>query len=278
MVSYRSLIALILMPCLLYFLTGCAIIQSSDSEKIKGFYLVPQEKVEVDSSLGVGSIADSYLDQVKSIYSELFKWDHEPQGYAYYSYVLLGRQHVTDESLAKYEVLERALRNKVTSAEKWSALEENANTRKLIASRSNLFLFPRTRCTLKTCEAFVSEPDYDLSQALLDVLVVDLSTHQLSGSGPYIVTLNQPISFYTGVDDTQIKLLFFDLSDLSLKAVPAVVKAYLKFDSSFIENVEGVERLEPMRIKVLNALLVSDKYIGYALSSIGAVKSAFAGE
>lgn len=187
------------------------------------------------------------------VWQYLTVYGEEEPDYATYSYVLVGRDHSNEKSTSLYYDLIKAIQ----------ASTVNIETLNDIVSRNalNLFIIPKSG----------TEPDYELSKSLLASLST-ASPLKFSRPGPYIITLYRPISSINS-DDKISEVLYIDLTDAHLKAIPEIVRTYR--EQVMDEELEGVEKLKSLRLSLLNIGLQIEDSIGFAKSAYAGMRSAF---
>lgn len=192
------------------------------------------------------------------VWQYLYSYGDEDNDYATYSYVLVGRDENNQTATSLYLELIKAIRGSTVRAE---SLPVNASN-----SNFNLFLIP-AKNNISTEH---HEPNYELSKLLLAALST-ASPLKFSLPGPYIITLYQPISF--GNQDEVADILYIDLTNTHLSAIPEVVRTYKS--KLLDENLSGIEKLHSLHLSLLNLALIAEDSIGFAQAAYAGLRSAF---
>lgn len=192
------------------------------------------------------------------VWQYLYSYGREDPGYATYSYVLVGRDENNQVSSSLYFELVKAIRGSTFSRD---SLPEDVSK-----ANFNLFLIPATR----NRDSASHEPNYELSKLLLASLSTT-SPLKFSRPGPYIITLYKPISF--GKNDEVADIMYIDLTNLHPTAIPEVVRTYK--GKIVDENLDGIEKLESLRLSLLNIALIVEDSIGFAQAAYAGLRRAF---
>jgi hypothetical protein len=213
------------------------------------------------ASSGSGSRNPASIDKgmpSSHAWQYLHSYGDEETGYATYSYVLVGRDHNKQKSTLLYYELIKAIQASTVNAEE---LRDYVPSRLL-----NLFIIP----VANTNSVSNKEPNYRLSKSLL-VAMSTTSPLKFSRPGPYIITLHLPIG--TENDDKMADILYVDLTDAHPKAIPEIVRTY---SEKVIDNeLHGIEKLDSLRLSLLNIALHTEDSIGFAKSAYASMRSAF---
>ncbi|MBA4142849.1 MAG: hypothetical protein H0X43_07550 [Nitrosospira sp.] len=184
------------------------------------------------------------------VWATLPSYGEEEEGYATYTYVLIGRDKSHKATWHRYNTLITA----VTSS--------TAKNSTMMADKSllNLFLIPVSAREGQN----PTSPNDKLSMELLTALSTAFPG-KFDNPGPYLITLYQPIRH--GRPGQIADILFIDLSKMHEKAIQEVVRSY---KTEIIKSeFHGTQKLEQLALLLLNsALSVEDSY--------GFVKIAFA--
>lgn len=189
----------------------------------------------------------------------LYPYEDEKPGYATYSYILAGRSEYNQQATSLYDELIKAILGSTPSATDLAKHD-------IPKSRLNLFLIP----VVESNSATHAEPDYKRSMALLAALSA-ASPLNLSGPGPYIITLYQPISA-ENTNDT-LNILYADLSSTHIKAIPEIVRTYKRIVVE--EKPNGIEKMNPLHLSLLNAALLTEDSIEFAKAAYAKIRNAF---
>lgn len=182
----------------------------------------------------------------------------EDPGYATYSYVLVGRDENNQEATSLYYELMKAIQGSTVRSDSIPEHVSNA--------LFNLFLIP----AVDNISDASHRPNYELSKLLLNALSTT-SPLKFSHPGPYIITLYQPISF--GKQDDVADILYIDLTNMHPVAIPEVVRTYKS--KILDENLGGIEKLQSLRLSLLNIALIAEDSIGFARAAYAELRSAF---
>lgn len=221
--------------------------------------LVALEAVAAASEV-MAKTYEKYKSMVVSshVWQYLDSYGKEYVGYATYSYVLAGRNNSNQKSTSLYHELVEAIQALAVDSEKLQGL---------IPSRLlNLFIIPITNGS----DHEGISPNYELSKLLLASLSTTLPL-KFSRPGPYIITLYKPIGVDNGDEMTDI--LYVDLTDIHQKAIPEIVRTYS--EKVIDDKLEGMEKLESLRLSLLNIALHVEDSIGFAKLASMSMKSAF---
>jgi len=192
------------------------------------------------------------------LWQYLYSYGDEEYGYATYSYVLVGRSESNQEAKSLYLELVKAIQGSTVEADR---MPQNTSIENF-----NLFLIPTT----KIMEDGSHKPNYELSKLLLTALSTS-SPLKFSRPGPYIITLYKPISF-SNKDDVA-DMLYIDLTSMHPVAIPEVVRTYK--NKILDENLSGIEKLNSLRLSILNIALISEDSIGFARTAYAKLRSVF---
>lgn len=192
------------------------------------------------------------------VWQYLYSYGGEDYGYATYSYVLVGRDESNQDAKSLYFELVKAIQGSTVEAGK---MPQDASI-----GNFNLFLIPTT----EIMEDASHKPNYELSKLLLTALSAS-SPLKFSRTGPYIITLYKPISF--GNQDDVADILYIDLTNMHLVAIPEVVRTYK--NKILDENLNGIEKLNSLRLSILNIALITEDSIGFARTAYAKLHSAF---
>lgn len=192
------------------------------------------------------------------VWQYLYSYGDEDYGYATYSYVLVGRDENDQDATSLYFELVKAIQGSTFRADSIPEHVSNAHF--------NLFLIPAT----DNMSVASHKPNYELSKLLLSALSTT-SPLKFSRPGPYIITLYQPISF--GKQDDVADILYIDLTNMHPIAIPEVVCTYKS--KILDENLGGIEKLQSLRLSLLNIALIAEDSIGFARAAYAELRSAF---
>lgn len=182
----------------------------------------------------------------------------EEDGYATYSYVLVGRDESNQKATSLYYELVKGIQGSTVEAGK---IPQDASI-----GNFNLFLIPTTAIA----EDATHKPNYALSKLLLSALSTS-SPLKFSRPGPYIITLYTPISF--GQQDDVTDILYMDLTNIHPIAIPEIVRTYK--NAVLDGNLRGIEKLNSLRLSILNIALVTEDSIGFARTAYAKLRNAF---
>ncbi len=180
----------------------------------------------------------------------------ERTGYGVYSYVLFAQEN-NDSARALYFELVDLIQASTVSAQSLPA--------QAVLGKFNVFLIPAD-----THDSENHKPDYELSRLLLATLA---STSQLNleKQGPFIISLSKPLSF--GEQGDQLDILYVDLSNTPKAALTELVRTYKKH--LVIDDIEGVEVLKSLRLRLLNYALIAEQNIGFAKAAYADLQKTF---
>ena len=192
------------------------------------------------------------------VWQYLYSYGNENHGYATYSYVLVGRDESNQNAASLYFKLVRAITG--------STAEADSLSNHLPANKLNLFLIP----AIKRGGGVSPGPNYKLSKSLLTVLSASSPT-KFDRPGPYIITLYRPIS--GSKQDDVADVLYIDLTNLHPTAIPELVSTYKR--KILEENLRGIEKLNSLKLSILNILLITEDSIGFARTAYAELRNAF---
>ncbi|KPJ90817.1 MAG: hypothetical protein AMJ53_12860 [Gammaproteobacteria bacterium SG8_11] len=192
------------------------------------------------------------------VWQYMYAHDFEDIGYAAYSYVLVGRDESNPVASSLYFELVKAIQGSTVRAE---SIPDNVSK-----AHFNLFLIP----AVGDRDAAFHEPNYELSKLLLTLLSV-ASPIELTNPGPYIITLPKPISM--GDRNEVADILYVDLTHMHQAAIPEVVRTYK--NKIFDKKLNGIEKLQSLRLSLLNAALITEDSIGFAKAAYAELRKYF---
>lgn len=188
----------------------------------------------------------------------LDSYQFEKTDYATYSYILVGRDTSNLKSTYLYQELIKSIQGSSINAEMFGT--------EIPTLYTNLFLIPVT----PEDENGNRAPNYELSKLLLASLSASSSV-KTTRPGPFIITLQRPITEYR--ENEQTDILYIDLTDAHPKAIPEIVRAYS--EDLLYSDFEGTKNLESLHSALLNTALHAEDSIGFAKSAFASLKSAF---
>lgn len=143
------------------------------------------------------------------VWQYLHSYGEEDEGYATYSYILVGRDQRDEKTNSLYYELIDTIQASTADAK---VLED-------VVPRSslNIFLIPIESINGN------KKPNYKLSKAILSSLSVS-SPIKFSKPGPYIITLHYPIS--NDISDELVDILYIDLTNMHAKAIKEIVRTF----------------------------------------------------
>lgn len=199
-----------------------------------------------------GKVAHETLPK-SHLWAALYGADEEPAGYAMYTYVLINRSKADLVAWNRYERLVESITSSTSSVD----------TRPPDFNRSlfNLFLIPQEAESLND----------KLAKSILTSIAASVQKQELReliniNPGPFLISAAEPISNENL--NKKIDMLYVDLTQTNVDAMPEVVAAYKKRLTS--DSIEGLERFNSIRLSLLNFILDADDYIGI-------IKVAYAG-
>lgn len=193
------------------------------------------------------------------VWQYLHSYGEEQIGYATYSYVLVGRDQRNQNSTSLYYELVKEIQASTVSVEEFRNISP--------AGLLNLFIIP----IIPSKNDEHISPNYHLSKSIL-VSLSTTSPMKFSRPGPYIITLYEPIG--SGDGNGVADILYMDLTNAHPKAIPEIVRTY---QEKVIEsNLYGVEKLNSLRLSLLNVALHTEDSIGFAKSAYASMRDAFA--
>ena len=192
------------------------------------------------------------------VWQYMYKHDFEDIGYATYSYVLVGRDENNQRASLLYFELVKAIQGSTARAE---SIPENVSK-----AHFNIFLIP----AVGDKDAAFHEPNYELSKTLLTLLSV-AAPIEFTNPGPYIITLLKPISM--GERNEIADIFYVDLTNVHQTAVPEVVRTYK--NKIFDKELNGIEKLQSLRLSLLNAALITEDSIGFAKTAYAELRKYF---
>ncbi len=192
------------------------------------------------------------------VWQYMYTHDFEDIGYATYSYVLVGRDESNRVASSLYFELVKAIQGSTAKAE---SIPDNVSK-----AHFNLFLIP----VVGDKDVAFHEPNYELSKLLLTLLSIS-SPIEFTNPGPYIITLSKPISM--GERNEVADILYIDLTNMHQTAIPEVVRTYK--NKIFEKKLNGIEKLQSLRISLLNAALITEDSIGFAKAAYAELRKCF---
>lgn len=204
------------------------------------------------------SILKSIPSSHAHVWQYLHSYGEEEIGYATYSYLLVGRDQSNQNSTSLYYELVKAIQASTVNAEE---------LRDIIPARLlNLFIIP----IIPSNHREHNNPNYELSKSLL-ISLSTTSPLKFSRPGPYIITLYQPIG--SGNGNEMADILYMDLTNAHPKAIPEIVRTYQEKVTE--SNLDGVEKLNSLRLSLLNIALHTEDSIGFAKLAYASMRDAF---
>lgn len=203
------------------------------------------------------------------VWSPLTGYGHEEQGYALYTYVILGWtvQDPRSPEGERYERLLEAVVQAVQTA--GEALRKPGKPDGHLRRECNVFYLPLLKQELSKGASPLASYNMVLGQRIKAALVQalqqepEIARRLDQGAGPFLVSLPGPLST-SGPRIT--RLLLADLSRTHPAAMKEVVAAYRKQLNA--EAVDEVERFAPIKLALLNGIL--------AINDIQLVRAALA--
>lgn len=177
------------------------------------------------------------------LWANLRRYGEEEEGFATYTYALVGRDSSHKATWARYNTLIKAIK---------SSTAEDSPTRTADKSLLNLFLIPVVGGEGQDS----TSPNDKLSIQLLTALSTALPG-KFENPGPYLITLYKPIRHGHPGEVTDV--LFVDLSKKHERAIQEIVRRY---KVAIIESkLEGKKKLDDLLTSILSwALTVEDSY------------------
>lgn len=191
------------------------------------------------------------------VWEYLSSLESEPKDYATYSYVLTGRNGGD-----KYIELVNFIQWSTASA------EEMAESKILSPDELNIFLIPAINT-----DGSAYAPDYKFSRHLLTALDAK-SKPSFHGPGPYIITMNQPVSSLKK-GDAVADMLYVDLTNISKGAIAEVVRVYKQ--AVLNKRLNGTDKLYSLRLALLNLAFMTEESIGFAKTASASLDPVFSG-
>ncbi len=203
----------------------------------------------------------------------LYMLDFEKNGYATYSYVLVGRDENNQATAKRFKELIKSIQS--------STVQIGTISKHINIASLNIFLiplkFPYNIPDWKDLSILLHssykddsklELNYELSKLLINALSI-ASQLDFSRPGPFIVTLEYPIHF--GEPGETKHLLYTDLSKIDIDAFPEIVQVY---KTRIIEDhISGIEKLKSLKIALLNMGLTIEDSMGFAQVAVSKLQS-----
>jgi hypothetical protein len=202
-------------------------------------------------------------------YFPLFR-DKEPSGYGMYTYILMRTKITSEQTNDDNSNLNKLL----TFIFDTSDITSNIITQE--KPYTNLFIYPSKRKNLKR-EAYIT-PQYDFirSRGIVSVIqkalwnttdpgnpdITETHNRLRTRSGPFLISMSKPI--HSLDKDSNISILFADLSEYKPEAISTVVEEYMK---SLNEIDTGVVMFDSKKVNLLNILLSLDEAADRTLTS-----------
>lgn len=176
----------------------------------------------------------------------------EPENYATYSYVLVGRTDSGSEAVQNFYKLIQSIQGNTNSTSEILNGTPRRNT--------NIFLVPAV--------SDENLPDTILAKAYVSAL--ESSHDNFRRPGPFIVTLYEPLS----AESSELKeLLFVDLTGINEGAFKEILSV---FKGRVMDSeISKIEHLRSLRISLLNILLMAEESIHFASTAHAQMRAVF---
>ncbi len=184
------------------------------------------------------------------VWKYLHSYNDENDGYATYSYVLVGNKN-NEIYLTLVEEIQA------------STPHGDSINNYISSSYLNLFLIPVIFNS--------AAPNYELSKALLTILSVYSPVDFSNRPGPYIITLYNPINSKKNEEIADI--LYLDLTGISPKAISEIIRTYKA--KVLKDQPDGIEQLQSLRLSFLNLALIAEESIGFAKVAYAELQKTF---
>jgi hypothetical protein len=192
------------------------------------------------------------------VWAYLTKYGGEEEGFAAYTYVLVGRDSSQKASWVRYTKLIDGIK---------SSTAEYSPPKAADKSLLNLFLIP--------IGSWGEDPNYPKPNDKLSIeLLTALSTAlpgRFDNPGPFLITLNKPIRY--GRPGEIANVFFVDLSKMNDKIIQEVVRNYKT--TAIQSNRAGEKKLESLQLSLLNTALRVEESYGFVKVAFGELQKAF---
>lgn len=190
------------------------------------------------------------------VWANLTRYSGEEEGFATYTYVLVGRDRSHKATWARYVKLVDAIRSSTT---------EDSLAKTMDRSLLNLFLIP-----VRDEGQDTTVPNDKLSMELLTALSTALPG-RFHNPGPYLITLNKPIRY--GHPGEIADIFFVDLSRMNNKSIEEVIRDYKK--TIIQSELMGERKLNSLRLSILNTALTAEDCYGFVKVAFAELQKAF---
>lgn len=185
-------------------------------------------------------------------WSYLREYGNEPEYYATYSYILVGRTDPESEAVGKFYSLIQAVQGSTSST---SEILDGTPRRV-----TNLFLIPAIKNQ--------SLPDANLAKSYVSAL--EASHEKFQRPGPFVVTLYEPIS----AEFSDVKhMLIVDLTDIHEGAFEEVVGVFK--GRVMGAPISGIEVLRSFKASLLSFAFMAEDSIRFASIAYGQMRAVF---
>jgi hypothetical protein len=237
----------------LLFLAIFALLLTLSSCALKGGGVRGDTNAVTSEAIGINKAAIPKAH----LWTNLYKYDEEEDGFATYTYVLVGRDASHKLTQDKYLTLINAITSSISEKEQLPNVA--------LKSKYNLFLIPVIKEGIEP-----SRPNEKLSMLLLTALSTFLPG-KFDAPGPYLITLAKPIRF--GHIEEVADILILDLSDKNPGAIREYVRAYK--ERLIDKRVAGVEKLQSLRVALLDTALNTEDSLRFARVTFGELQKIF---
>lgn len=195
-----------------------------------------------------------------NLWASLYNYGEEEDGFATYTYVLVGRDGSHRPTRDRYWTLINAITSSTT--------ESDFLRNKALKRYYNLFLIPSVR---ERSDSGATFPAEKLSMELLTELAI-AAPGKFENPGPYLITLHKPIK-YGGTEEIA-DILFLDLSNTPIEGIKEYIRAYK--ERIVHKKVTGIEKLEILRMNMLATAFTMEDSIGFAFIIFDRLQKHFA--
>ncbi len=237
----------------LLVLSGCTHEESitSASNQTQAFESPLELVIEKEYASATSSVDTSVILPTVHAWSYLREYGDEPENYATYSYILVGRTYQESETVRNFYSLIQAVQGSTSSTGEIFA--------DIPSWVINIFLIPADKNQ--------NLPDTNLAKSYVSAL--EASHEKFQRPGPFIVTLLEPISSPSNMKD----MLIVDLTDVHEGAFKEVVGVFK--DQVMSDQISGTEVLQSFKISLLNMAFIIEDSIHFASTAYGQMKAIF---
>ena len=191
------------------------------------------------------------------LWNDFSGFGKEEEGFATYTYVLIGRDKSHKATWTRYKNLIAAIK---------SSTAENDRTKIVDKSLFNLFLVPIVGGEGPDAKS----PNDKLSIELLTALSTAFPG-KFENPGPFLITLDKPISY--GHPREIANIIFVDLSKMNDKVNQEIVRAYKRNIAE--SEMKGEKKLQLLLLSILSTAFMVEESYGFVKVAFAELQKAF---